>query len=100
MTEIFLLGARSYQDKDKNIAKVLYKRALASAEKECGIDSAAAGLVLIEFAQFSEHHSSEVEAQHFNQRVRRILGLYSDRFADRGSAIASPEPRAERAPQA
>ena len=73
MTEIFLLGARFYNGKNDNRAKFLYKRALASAEKECGIDSAAAGLVLIEFAQFLEH-SSEVEAQLCNKRGRPDFG--------------------------
>jgi hypothetical protein len=78
-SEIFLLGAQFFEGKDACRAESFYKRAQTFAELECGSGSAAAGVVLIEFAQFLEDQGRVVEARQCDTRVRQILCNYAGR---------------------
>jgi hypothetical protein len=74
--EVYLLSASWYAESDSVAAEKLYKRALRTATRECGGQSAAAGMVLVDFADFLERQGRDNEAHQLHEEIGRVLRGY------------------------
>lgn len=80
--QILLEGAELCKLSNPARAEKLYKDALQSACRACGNDSAAVGVVLVDYADFLEQEGRDDEAQELYKRIQRICTVYVARFSN------------------